>query len=220
MQHYRIIVRALIFSILLTSLAACQRATPQPTLDLAQTAAVLATRDFSTRQALDTVAAKLNFQPSFTPSLTATTRPTRTATATPSFTPSKLPTRTGTPLPTATATRTPSPWECRLISQDPKDGVTMKPGANFTTHWVIQNLGAATWSAKYMDFIQTGGDKIALVTTYDLPKDVKTLEKIELEVFMVAPDVTGAFSVDWKLVNTDTGKMFCPVNLHLWVSDK
>jgi hypothetical protein len=220
----RIIVHCLLFFVFLAALAGCQKATPlpTPTVDpgIKQTAAA-ATSNFSTRQALDTVQARLNATATVTlqPTATNTRTPMPTVTDTP-LPPTQTPTRTPTPTQTALPTRTLTPWECRLISQDPKDGITMKPGTNFTTHWVVQNLGTAKWTKLYYDFVQTGGDKLPLVTVYDLPSDVAPNEKIELSVFMVAPDNTGSYRTDWKLNDTVSGKLFCPVNFTFWVSDR
>ncbi|WP_322506701.1 NBR1-Ig-like domain-containing protein [Anaerolinea sp.] len=208
--------------VLMVGFSGCQSTpTPEPTMDPSvwtQTAVAAQTLEQGTQEALQTAQARLNVTPS--PTLTSTPAPTRTATPTVTLTITQVPTRTSTPLPSATITNTPSPFTCRLVSQVPRDGSTIKPNTQFTVTWTVQNMGKALWENIAIDLMQLGGDKIAVQTIYDLPHTVKPGEMVNLQVELKAPEATGYYRTDWKLAIVDQGFTFCPLYVDFWVSDR
>ena len=217
-----IVLLLLVLSLTAAGLGACQSTpTPAPTMDpavLTQTAAAARTQERGTQEALQTSQALLNITPTITP--TQTTAPTRTATPTVTPTITLVPTRTATPLPSATITNTPSPYTCRLVSQVPRDGSTIKPNTTFTVTWTVQNVGKAVWEDIGIDLVQLGGEKIAVQTIYDLPRTVKPGETVDLQVELNAPEASGYYRTDWKLAIVDQGFTFCPLYVDFWVSDR
>ena len=217
----RFAIRALLSAVLLPLLlAACGSATP--TVDpsvFTQTAAALETQDAASLAVRQTAEAKLNQVPTAT--LTPTITSTRTASPVPSRTPTIYlsSTRTVTPTPSATITDTPSPYACVLVDQSPRDGTTAKINTDVTVGWTIKNLGPATWAAKDIDLVQTGGDKIAKESVLDLPKDVKAGEKIELKVLLEFEDTTGIYRTNWMLAVNDTAITFCPLYVEIWLAN-
>ncbi len=212
----------LLLIVLMVGFSGCQSTpTPEPTMDPAvwtQTAVAAQTLEQGTQEALQTAQARLNVTPS--PTLTSTPAPTRTATPTVTPTITLVPTRTSTPLPSATITNTPSPYTCRLVSQVPRDGSTIKPNTQFTVTWTVQNVGKVIWEDIGIDLVQLGGDKIAVQTIYDLPRTVKPGETVDLQVELKAPEATGYYRTDWKLAIVDQGFTFCPLYVDFWVSDR
>lgn len=212
----------LLLIVLMVGFSGCQSTpTPEPTMDPAvwtQTAVAAQTLEQGTQEALQTAQARLNVTPS--PTLTSTPAPTRTATPTVTPTITLVPTRTSTPLPSATITNTPSPYTCRLVSQVPRDGSTIKPNTQFTVTWTVQNVGKVIWEDIAIDLVQLGGDKIAVQTIYDLPRTVKPGETVDLQVELKAPEATGYYRTDWKLAIVDQGFTFCPLYVDFWVSDR
>lgn len=212
----------LLLIVLMVGFSGCQSTpTPEPTVDPAvwtQTAVAAQTLEQGTQEALQTAQARLNVTPS--PTLTSTPAPTRTATPTVTPTITLVPTRTSTPLPSATITNTPSPYTCRLVSQVPRDGSTIKPNTQFTVTWTVQNVGKVIWEDIGIDLVQLGGDKIAVQTIYDLPRTVKPGETVDLQVELKAPEATGYYRTDWKLAIVDQGFTFCPLYVDFWVSDR
>ncbi|BAJ62128.1 MULTISPECIES: NBR1-Ig-like domain-containing protein [Anaerolinea] len=212
----------LLLIVLMVGFSGCQSTpTPEPTMDPAvwtQTAVAAQTLEQGTQEALQTAQARLNVTPS--PTLTSTPAPTRTATPTVTPTITLVPTRTSTPLPSATITNTPSPYTCRLVSQVPRDGSTIKPNTQFTVTWTVQNVGKVIWEDIGIDLVQMGGDKIAVQTIYDLPRTVKPGESVDLQVELKAPEATGYYRTDWKLAIVDQGFTFCPLYVDFWVSDR
>lgn len=212
----------LLLIVLMVGFSGCQSAPPlEPTMDPAvwtQTAVAAQTLEQGTQEALQTAQARLNVTPS--PTLTSTPAPTRTATPTVTPTITLIPTKTATPLPSPTITDTPSPYTCRLVSQVPRDGSTIKPNTQFTVTWTVQNVGKVIWEDIGIDLVQLGGDKIAVQTIYDLPRTVKPGETVDLQVELKAPEATGYYRTDWKLAIVDQGFTFCPLYVDFWVSDR
>ncbi len=110
-----------------------------------------------------------------------------------------LPTATLKPLPTAT----PVPLACKVISQNPSNGKTLKPGKDFDVTWTVQNVGSASWDPDEADYRYTSGDKFYKYEVYDLPKRVRPGEKVDLVVDMRTPDKEGTYKTTWELIQGD-----------------
>jgi hypothetical protein len=102
---------------------------------------------------------------------------------------------TWTPKPTAT----PISFACKLVKQSPENGKTYKPNANFDAVWTVKNIGSETWTTTDVDYRYKSGDKIHEIEIYDLPKNIKPDESIDLVVDMKAPDEEGKYKTTWGL---------------------
>jgi len=175
---------------------------------------------------------------------TANAAGTRTALAMPSLTPTitVTPTRnTETPSPTATATvifilSSPTPriiptftnvslggsgsssdnFACRITRVSPPNGSSFNPRDDFDVFWTVTNIGKRNWDRDNIDYIYSSGAKIHKVSGYDLEKNVKVGNSIDLGVDMQAPKGSGTYSTVWTMRNNDDE--FCPLRFTIVVN--
>lgn len=167
---------------------------------------------------------------------------TRTAAAIPSLTPTPTftPTQnTETPLPTATSTvifilSSPTPlviptftlastgggsssdnYACRITKVSPANGSAFNPRDDFDAVWTVRNIGQKNWDRNSVDYIYSSGDKIHKVSGYDLSKNVKVDESLDLGVDMQAPKDSGTYTTTWTMRAGD--KTFCTMTLTIVV---
>ena len=168
---------------------------------------------------------------------------TRTAAVLPTLTltPSLTPTRnTETPSPTATSTvifvlSTPTPlvlptftnaslggsgsssdkYACRVTRVSPPNGSSFSPRDDFDAFWTVTNIGQRNWDRTDVDYLYSSGAKIHKVSGYDLEKNVRAGNSIDLGVDMQAPKDSGTYSTVWTMrVGNNT---FCPLRLTIVV---
>ena len=132
----------------------------------------------------------------------STPLPSPTGFTLPTFTPSSTPTMTPTETPVATVTPTPGVDQARFVSQNPKDGTALSPGADFDMIWTIENTGTNKWSDDYYYKYSSGWDGHKR-DKYNLSESVSEGEEIDLVVDMVAPKNSGTYTLEWKLYNDD-----------------
>ncbi|MBI4926933.1 MAG: hypothetical protein HY835_04150 [Anaerolineae bacterium] len=207
-------------------LAACQQATPAPTLD----ANAIYT------QAAGTVAAGLAMTKASMPSETPMPP---TATLAPSSTPALTPTvdaaqltatvGAGTPSPTVFAvTQLPSatkasgglpaaPDQAEYVAQDPADNTKFPKNTKVTVKFVMKNTGPTTWTTDYK-LRYYAGEKMGSPDSVSLPKDVKPNDTVEIVFGVTAPDKKGLTNTIWVLTNKD-GLNFASVYLQLEITD-
>jgi hypothetical protein len=167
---------------------------------------------------------------------------TRTAAAIPSLTPTATftPTQnTETPLPTATNTvifilSSPTPlviptltfastgggsssdnYACRITKVSPPNGSSFNPRDDFDAVWTVRNIGQKNWDRNTVDYVYSSGDKIHKISGYDLTKNVKTGDSLELGVDMQAPKSSGTYTTNWTMRAGD--KTFCTMTLTIVV---
>lgn len=120
--------------------------------------------------------------------------------ANPTITPN--PTNTAaavTPTQRPSSTPTPAPFACQVVKQDPENGEIFKPDADFDAVWTVKNTGTALWDSNEADYRYESGDEFHQIEGYDLPKNVKPGESIDLTVDMKAPDEEGKYKTTWIL---------------------
>jgi len=168
---------------------------------------------------------------------------TQTSAALPSSTPTGTITptpRTETPTPTATSTvifvlSSPTPlviptftsvgggggssssdFSCQVVSVSPSNGTGFNPRTDFDAVWRVRNNGQRTWDRNSVDFVYLSGDKFHKVSGYDLSKNVKSGETINLGVDMEAPRNDGNYTTRWtlRIGNND----FCTLSLTINVN--
>jgi hypothetical protein len=192
------------------------------TQDIAATAGVLQTQLASTMALQTETAVAAAVQPSSTiaPSSTPTVIPdTPTATATfvlPTAPPTITPTKIYSTL-APRITNTPGPYNCLITTQKLNYGQTIAPGVDFDGKWTVKNTGTRVWKsgglyAKFESgtkFQEEGNDQI------DINKAVKTGEKVDIIIDMVAPKDYGSYHARWALYYGDTYLCDLPVDIRV-----
>lgn len=165
---------------------------------------------------------------------------TRTAAAMPSLTPTPTltPTQnTETPEPTFTSTvifilSSPTPlviptftqsgggsssdnYACRITRVSPANGSRFNSRDDFDAVWTVTNIGQKNWDRNTVDYVYSSGDKIHKVSGYDLSKNVKTGDSLDLGVDMQAPKNSGTYTTTWTMRAGD--KTFCTMTLTIVV---
>lgn len=165
---------------------------------------------------------------------------TQTSAAMPSITPSPtltptVATETASPTPTATVIfvlSSPTPlviptltssgpvssnqnYSCQVTKVSPANGSSFNPRDDFDAFWTVRNNGQKNWDRNSVDYTYSSGDKIHKVSGYDLDKNVKVGNSIDLGVDMQAPKNTGTYSTTWVMHAGD--KEFCTLTLTIVV---
>jgi hypothetical protein len=140
--------------------------------------------------------------PTYTPTAPATLTPVpaEEKTAIPA-----TPTVTATiSLPAATATTIDLSGEyaCRVSSQSPETGADFSAGAEFDAHFTLENTGSRTWYTHLLDYRHQSGTHFEKrASVYDLPKNVRPGESIEIVIDMISPTQPGRYTSTWALVD-------------------
>lgn len=166
-------------------------------------------------------------------SQTAAVMPASTSTETLTATPQN----TDTPEPTATNTvifilSTPTPfviptftgisdvtgqknYACAPISVTPVNGTRYDPRVEFDAIWRVKNTGKREWDRKDTDYIYDSGDKLHLISGYDISETVLVGQNIDIIVDMEAPKNPGTYTTFWTLKRNEAE--FCKVSLTIVV---
>ncbi len=200
-------VKTAAYLLLVLFLTACSfpgAQTAAPTMDVAQTL------DAARTQAAMTVAAEIANQATATPlPPTQTTAPTATEmpspTPFPTFTPlPPQPTATNTFIPftpTITFTSTPADYNCSITFVSPASNTSFAKNTDIDAKWTLKNTGKETWMGSDLDYKYISGEKMHKYNdVYDLGKDVKNGESVDIIVDMKSPDKDGTFKAVWGLV--------------------
>lgn len=156
-----------------------------------------------------------------------TSSPTPTDTPTPRFTDTPEPTPTSTVIfifysPTAIVPTSSGPnatsdqqFACQVLRVSPANGTSYASRTDFDAKWTIQNIGKKDWDRNSVDYIYLNGDKFHKTAAYDLSKNVKIGETVDVIVDMVAPRDNGSYTTNWSLrVGSQT---FCTLALTIRV---
>jgi hypothetical protein len=208
----------LIMLVLSIVLAACGNSgSPTPTGDPIEQA-MQTLQAQATQQYFQTVVAQLSATPPLienTPTLNPTninqvpveSTPTKEA---PTATATQIPPTATQPAPTAippTPTRippTPTPIPCYQVKfvQDITipDGTKIVAGNTFTKTWRIRNSGSCTWDTRF-DIAFVSGTQLTSGTVWDLTKEVKPGETVDISINMTAPATVGSYQANFQMVN-------------------
>lgn len=156
-----------------------------------------------------------------------TSSPTPTNTPTPRFTDTPEPTPTATFIfifssptavvpPTSTGNATSDrQYACQIVSVSPPNGTSYTGRTDFDARWTLRNNGQREWDRTSIDYIYLSGDRFHKTAAYDLSKNVKVGETVEVIVDMVAPRDAGSYTTNWSLrVGSQT---FCTLALTIVV---
>ena len=100
------------------------------------------------------------------------------------------------------------------MSVSPALSTVMKPGEDFDAVWTIKNISGKTWEAGTVDYKFVRGTELHKYDKiYDLSKEVKSGEKVEIRVDMVAPHTAGTYTTNWALTTGSTTLCNLPVTI-------
>ncbi|PWB71417.1 MAG: hypothetical protein C3F07_14295 [Anaerolineales bacterium] len=210
----------LIWLLALVIVLACVPALPStssiPTIDpglintyIAQTANAAATQ---TSAAIPTSTSTATLTP--TPTSTETEEPTATNTVVfilKSPTPIVLATNTST----GGSSTSNKNYACELVSVSPANGTVYNGRTDFDAKWRVKNIGKKEWDKGSVDFVYDGGDKFHKVSGYDLGKNTKVGDIVDLIADMEAPKNSGTYTTYWTL--KAGSEEFCRVSLTIVV---
>ncbi len=131
--------------------------------------------------------------------------PVETETAVPTVVVTPVP-ATSTPIPpTATPIPpTPTPIPCYQVKfvQDITipDGTKIIAGTTFTKTWRIRNSGSCTWDTRF-DIAFVSGTQMTSGTIWDLTKEVRPGETVDISINMTAPATVGTYQANFQMVN-------------------
>lgn len=80
------------------------------------------------------------------------------------------------------------------------DGTKIVAGNSFTKTWRIRNSGACTWDTRF-DIVFVDGTKMTPGTVWDLKKEVKSGETVDISIDMTAPSTMGTFQGNFQMLN-------------------
>jgi hypothetical protein len=106
-----------------------------------------------------------------------------------------------TPTAAATLVSAPSDPNCvkaTLVSENPPDGVLLKPGEYFWKTWTLKNTGTCTWTSAYK-LIYWSGELMGGLTSYPLPVEVAPNEQKDITIYLQAPATDGTFTGYWRI---------------------
>ncbi len=80
------------------------------------------------------------------------------------------------------------------------DGTKIVAGSSFTKTWRIRNNGSCTWDTRF-DVAFVDGTQMTTAKVWDLKKDVKPGETVDISIDMTAPSALGSYQGNFQLVN-------------------
>ena len=133
---------------------------------------------------------QLASQPTITPQVTLPPQIAQT--------PASAVTPTAAPTLGAAAPADPNCAKASLVSENPPDGVIVKPGQSYWKTWTLLNTGTCTWNRAY-SLVFWSGDLMGGLTSYPLDDDVAPNEQKEISIYLKAPDTEGTFTGYWRI---------------------
>lgn len=100
---------------------------------------------------------------------------------------------------------------CQVISVSPANGTLFDPRTSFDATWRVRNIGQKAWDHNSIDVVYDSGAKIHQIGGYDLDRNVKVGETIDITVDMEAPRDSGSYTTHWVL--RASAKVFCKMSL-------
>jgi len=100
------------------------------------------------------------------------------------------------------------------MSVSPALSTVLKPGEDFDAIWTIKNISGKTWEAGTVDYKYVRGTELHKYDKiYDLSEEVKSGEKLEIRVDMMAPHTAGTYTTYWALTTGSTTLCNLPVTI-------
>jgi hypothetical protein len=100
------------------------------------------------------------------------------------------------------------------MSVSPALSTVLKPGEDFDAVWTIKNISGKTWEAGTVDYKYVRGTELHKYDKiYDLAEEVKSGEKVEIRVDMMAPHTAGTYTTYWAMTTGSTTLCNLPVTI-------
>lgn len=106
-------------------------------------------------------------------------------------------------------------YSCQVVSVNPANGSIFNARDNFDAIWRITNNGEKDWDSNSVDFTYLSGARIHKAAGYDLGRDIRVGQTVDLGVDMVAPADAGTYTTTWTLSVGD--RTFCNMSLTIVV---
>jgi hypothetical protein len=202
------IFSAVLLSILVISLGACQLTAPGASEPTEMSPEAVFTSAAQTAEARRLEKAATSASPEPAEIIATSIAPTATATV-------ENPAAVITPTVSVPATSFVQPTDAQAAGEDRAefvadvsvpDGTVFAPGEEFVKTWRLENVGSTTWTTEYT-MVYIDGALMSESTTVAIPKEVAPYEKVEISVKMIAPNSPGSYRSYWKLRTAD-GKLF------------
>ncbi|MBN2116512.1 MAG: hypothetical protein JW730_08075 [Anaerolineales bacterium] len=85
-----------------------------------------------------------------------------------------------------------------LVSENPPDKTILTPGEYFWKTWTLENIGTCTWTTAY-SLVFWSGDRLGSSLSYPLHDDISPGERIDVSIYLQAPETMGTFSGSWRI---------------------
>lgn len=82
------------------------------------------------------------------------------------------------------------------------DGTKIVAGNNFTKTWRLRNSGSCTWDTRF-DIGFVDGTQMTSGKVWDLTKEVKPGETVDITVEMTAPSTVGSYQANFQMINAN-----------------
>ncbi len=100
------------------------------------------------------------------------------------------------------------------LTISPKLSTVMDPGEDFDAIWTIKNISGKTWEAGTVDYKFVRGTELHKYDKiFDLSTEVKSGDKIEIRVDMLAPHNPGTYTTNWALTTGSTTLCNLPITI-------
>ncbi len=93
--------------------------------------------------------------------------------------------------------------QASLFAQDPPDGATAHKNDIITVRLTLKNTGTTTWIKGRYALVYYAGDKMGSPNDFQMTKDVKPGDTIQLIFTLTAPDSAGTKKIIWVVQNAD-----------------
>ena len=80
------------------------------------------------------------------------------------------------------------------------DGTKIVAGNTFTKTWRIRNSGSCTWDSRF-DVTFVDGTQMTPGKVWDLTKEVKSGETVDISIDMTAPSTVGSYQANFQMLN-------------------
>ena len=89
-------------------------------------------------------------------------------------------------------------------------------GYDFDAVWTVKNISGKTWETGTLDYKYIRGTELhKFEKLYDLNQEVKSGDKVEIRVDMLAPLTPGTYTTNWALVRG--GNVICDLPITIIV---
>lgn len=104
-----------------------------------------------------------------------------------------------------------------FVAETHPDGTTVTAGQGFTKNWTVRNSGTTTWNSNYR-LRWVSGVNLSSHADFAISGSVPPGSTYTFSVPMTAPNTTGTYREDWKLINGSGATLPIGGSSTIWVS--